>query len=106
MKFWKRNSIISKKLYDKDIYIHNGITFIKKRICNRSIGYKIGEFSDTRQKAFHAGKERQNKKVSRMGGGVSGRKIKKVDVKPFPKGLVKGKTKKEMKMIINKTRRR
>jgi ribosomal protein S19 len=61
--FWKRASCISKKLLNKKICVYNGIMF---HIINTNIklrGFKLGEFSVSRRKPIHKGKQKQIKKI-------------------------------------------
>jgi ribosomal protein S19 len=61
--FWKRNSLLNKKLLNKRICIFNGKLF---HIINTNInfrGFRLGEFSVSRKRPIHKGKQRQLKKV-------------------------------------------
>lgn len=48
-KVWTRRSVITPKMVDKNIEVHNGKQFIAVKINNSMIGHKLGEFSFTRK---------------------------------------------------------
>jgi len=63
--FWKRSSILNKRLAktNKTIGIYNGFGFIILHLKKRFFGYKLGEYSVSRRAPKHKGKQRQKKKV-------------------------------------------
>ena len=63
--FWKRNSLLNKRLAktNKTIGIYNGFSFIVLHLNKKYFGYKLGEYSVTRRTPRHKGKQRQRKKV-------------------------------------------
>jgi small subunit ribosomal protein S19 len=46
---WSRNSIITTKFLNKNIFVHNGKEFKKIFITREKIGFKFGEFSFTKK---------------------------------------------------------
>jgi ribosomal protein S19 len=60
--FWKRNSVINRKMLNKKFGLYNGFIFHVLRTDYRHQGFKLGEFSVTRRSAKHKGKQRQLKK--------------------------------------------
>jgi len=63
--FWKRASTLSKRLINKRICVFNGKVF---HIINTNVkfrGLKLGEFSLSRKKPTHKGKQKQIKKIVR-----------------------------------------
>lgn len=50
IKTFSRKSIIVPALINKIIYVHNGKNFLKVKINEKMVGYKLGEFSPTRKK--------------------------------------------------------
>jgi len=63
--FWKRSSIINKRLAktNKTIGIYNGLGFIILHLKKKFFGYKLGEYAVSRRAPKHKGKQRQKKKV-------------------------------------------
>lgn len=60
--FWKRSSILNKKLVHKRFALYNGFLFHILRTDGRHQGYRLGEFTATRRTPKHKGKQRQLKK--------------------------------------------
>jgi len=58
-KFWSRRSVILPSLIGKQLFIHNGKTFITLKVTDQMIGHKLGEFASTRKKAFHKKKTKK-----------------------------------------------
>ena len=63
--FWKRYSSLSKKLLNKKICVYNGQMFHIINTNVRGRGFKLGEFSVSRRKPIHKGKQKQIKKIVR-----------------------------------------
>lgn len=63
--FWKRSSILNKRLAktNKTIGIYNGFGFLILHLKKAFFGYKLGEYSVSRRAPKHKGKQRQKKKV-------------------------------------------
>jgi len=63
--FWKRSSILNKRLANtnKTIGIYNGFGFIILHLKKKFFGYRLGEYSVSRRTPKHKGKQRQKKKV-------------------------------------------
>lgn len=63
--FWKRSSILNKRLANtnKTIGIYNGFGFIILHLKKKFFGYKLGEYAVSRRTPRHKGKQRQKKKV-------------------------------------------
>lgn len=63
--FWKRSSILNKRLAEsnKTIGIYNGLGFTILHLKRRFFGYKLGEYAVSRRTPKHKGKQRQKKKV-------------------------------------------
>lgn len=49
IKIFNKNLIILPEYVNKNIYIYNGKQFIKKQINDSMVGYKFGEFINTRK---------------------------------------------------------
>ena len=49
-KTWKRASVVSPEMIGWVILIHNGKKFNSRLITPEMVGFKLGEFSQTRQK--------------------------------------------------------
>jgi small subunit ribosomal protein S19 len=58
-KVWSRKSIVPYELIKKFVYIHNGKIFKKIYVNREKVGYKLGEFTFTRN---HFVKKKKNKK--------------------------------------------
>jgi len=63
--FWKRSSNINKRLSNKKICIYNGKIFHIVNINAKFKGFRLGEFSVSRKKPVHKGKQKQIKKIVR-----------------------------------------
>lgn len=63
--FWKRYSNVSKKLLNKKICVYNGIVFHIINLNQKTRGFRLGEFSVSRKKPIHKGKQKQIKKIVR-----------------------------------------
>lgn len=50
IKTFSRKSIITPKFIGLTFLIHNGKTFLKLKVIEEMVGYKLGEFSPTRKK--------------------------------------------------------
>lgn len=63
--FWKRSSILNKRLAKtaRTIGIYNGFGFQVLHLKKKFFGYKLGEYSLSRRTPKHKGKQRQKKKV-------------------------------------------
>jgi len=61
--FWKRSSNINKKILNKKICVYNGTIFHIININPKFRGFKLGEFSVSRKKPIHKGKQKQIKKI-------------------------------------------
>lgn len=61
--FWKRYSNVSKKLINKKICVYNGIIFHIVNLNVKCRGFRLGEFSVSRKKPVHKGKQKQIKKI-------------------------------------------
>lgn len=48
-KIWSRRSVITPKMVDKNLEVHNGKQFIAVKINSSMVGHKLGEFSFTRK---------------------------------------------------------
>jgi small subunit ribosomal protein S19 len=46
---WSRNSVITTKFLNKNVFIHNGKEFKKIFITREKIGFKFGQFSFTKK---------------------------------------------------------
>ena len=56
-KYFKKNASILPPMVDKALNIYQGSSFVTKKISKDWVGYKIGEFTNTRSKAvFKKGK--------------------------------------------------
>jgi ribosomal protein S19 len=61
--FWKRYSNINKRILNKKICVYNGKIF---HIVNTNLkckGYRLGDFSVSRKRPVHKGKQKQIKKI-------------------------------------------
>jgi ribosomal protein S19 len=63
--FWKRSSPINPNLINKKICVYNGKVFITVNVTKKLIGYCLGNFSVTRRKPPHVGKQKHVKKVKK-----------------------------------------
>jgi len=96
--FFKRNSNINENLIGKKIAVYNGKTFIIYNVTEDSYGFKLGEFSVTRQKPKHAGKVKHKKKVekkNKLGPGEIAGSIRMTIRKPKGHKIKKGTLKKK-----------
>lgn len=59
---WSRRSTITESLIGKYVFIHNGKAFAKIYINREKIGYKFGEFAQTRKFTKKTKKNTINKK--------------------------------------------
>lgn len=49
IKIWKKNESISQFLVGKSVFVYNGKLFKKINITRNRVGYKFGEFINTRK---------------------------------------------------------
>lgn len=56
IKTWARSSTITPEMVGFTFAVHNGKDFVKVRIVENMVGYKLGEFSPTRKFVRHGGK--------------------------------------------------
>ena len=56
IKTWARSSTITPEMVGFTFAVHNGKDFLKVRIVENMVGYKLGEFSPTRKFVRHGGK--------------------------------------------------
>ena len=49
VKIWSRNMTIPENLVGKRVLIHNGFSFKKVLILREKVGFKFGEFTNTRK---------------------------------------------------------
>lgn len=59
---WYRQSVIPFFLVDSLVKIHNGKDFKQVKITKEKIGFKFGEFSQTRKNYMYKGKKKVIKK--------------------------------------------
>jgi len=63
IKIWSRASIISKKYIGKFVHIHSGLKKFQKILISREkVGFKFGEFANTRKLGTHKFKTKKQKK--------------------------------------------
>ena len=55
--FWKRGSVINKKLLNKRFVLYNGYLFHVIRTTYDNLGYRLGMFTVTRKSVIHKGKQ-------------------------------------------------
>ena len=61
--FWKRYSSINRHLINKKVCIYNGKIFQVANINMKCRGLKLGEFSVSRRRPIHKGKQKQIKRI-------------------------------------------
>lgn len=62
LQIWSRSSIISSSFIKKLVFIHTGNNFRKLFITRNHVGYKFGEFTNTR--AFQKKAEKRKSKIT------------------------------------------
>lgn len=67
MKFFNKNSIISKDLVGEKIYVYNGKVFQRKTVVPGMVGFKVGEFILTKKigSKIHTKDLKKKKKVKK-----------------------------------------
>lgn len=61
--FKSKNMIILPILVNKICLIYNGKTYVKLKITENMVGYKLGEFISTRKRAVHKIKNEKNNRA-------------------------------------------
>ncbi len=61
IEIWERHSTIPYYLVDKHVFIHNGKNLIKTFISREKVGYKFGEFVETRKSNVKSTKKKTKK---------------------------------------------
>lgn len=56
IKTWSRSSVISPEMIGFTFSVHNGKTFIPVLVGEEMVGYRLGEFAQTRKFVRHGGK--------------------------------------------------
>ena len=56
IKTWSRASTLTPEMVGYLFGVHNGRTFVEVRIVEDMVGYRLGEFSQTRKFVRHGGK--------------------------------------------------
>lgn len=64
--FWKRYSVINRKLIFRRFALYNGFLFHVLTTNEQHLGYRLGEFTATWKTAIHAWKQRQKKKHEKI----------------------------------------
>ena len=67
MKFFNKNSIISKDLVGEKIYVYNGKVFQRKTVVQGMVSFKVREFILTKKikKKIQKKKKKKKKKVKK-----------------------------------------
>jgi small subunit ribosomal protein S19 len=59
---WSRRSIVLPQFIDKTIHVYNGRKMLPLKVSEGMVGYKLGEFIPTRNRAAHKVKAKDKKK--------------------------------------------
>jgi small subunit ribosomal protein S19 len=62
IKTWSRRSTVVPEMVGLTIAVHNGKKFIPVFVSENMVGYKLGEFSETRTYKGHTSKDGKGKK--------------------------------------------
>ena len=62
VKTWSRSSTIYPDMVEHTIAVHNGRTHVPVYITSEMVGYKLGEFAQTRTFKGHAGEKTTGRK--------------------------------------------
>jgi len=61
IKTWSRRSTVVPEMVGMTIAVHNGKKFIPVFITENMVGYKLGEFAETRNYKGHTSKDKKKK---------------------------------------------